>query len=54
LCRELRNIMIQSCPVQRPGDRGIDQSIRMEASGDLAEFGALWKTVTLDEAKVKL
>ena len=30
---------------------GIDQSIRMEAFGDLAEYGGLGKTVTLAEAK---
>ena len=30
---------------------GIDQSIRIEVFGDLHEFGALGKTVTLDEAK---
>ncbi|WP_407488631.1 NADPH-dependent F420 reductase [Elizabethkingia anophelis] len=29
---------------------GIDQSIRIEVFGDLHEFGALGKTVTLDEA----
>lgn len=33
---------------------GIDQSIRLEVFGDLHEFGALGKTVTLAEAKVKL
>ncbi|GGB02631.1 NADPH-dependent F420 reductase [Puia dinghuensis] len=33
---------------------GIDQSIRIEVFGDLAEFGALGKTVTLAEAKTKL
>lgn len=30
---------------------GIDQSIRIEVFGDLHEFGALGKTVTLAEAK---
>ncbi|WP_278555348.1 NADPH-dependent F420 reductase [Elizabethkingia bruuniana] len=30
---------------------GIDQSIRIEVFGDLHEFGALGKTVTLDEAR---
>jgi predicted dinucleotide-binding enzyme len=30
---------------------GIDQSIRIEVFGDLHEFGALGKTVSLDEAK---
>ena len=30
---------------------GIDQSIRIEVFGDLHEFGALGKTVTLNEAK---
>jgi predicted dinucleotide-binding enzyme len=30
---------------------GINQSIRIEAFGDLAEYGALGKTVTLTEAK---
>ncbi|WP_462249998.1 NADPH-dependent F420 reductase [Ferruginibacter sp.] len=30
---------------------GINQSIRIEVFGDLHEFGALGKTVTLDEAK---
>jgi predicted dinucleotide-binding enzyme len=30
---------------------GIDQSIRIEVFGDLHEFGALGKTVTLEEAK---
>lgn len=30
---------------------GIDQSIRLEVFGELHEFGALGKTVTLDEAK---
>lgn len=33
---------------------GIDQSIRIEVFGDLHEFGALGKTVTLDEAKEKI
>jgi predicted dinucleotide-binding enzyme len=33
---------------------GIDQSIRIEAFGDLHEIGALGKTVTLAEAKQKL
>lgn len=33
---------------------GIDQSIRIEVFGDLHEFGALGKTVTLSEAKSKL
>jgi len=33
---------------------GIDQSIRLEVFGDLHEFGALGKTVTLSEAKSKL
>ena len=33
---------------------GIDQSIRIEVFGDLHEFGALGKTVTLAEAKEKL
>lgn len=33
---------------------GIDQSIRIEVFGDLHEFGALGKTVTLAEAKTKL
>lgn len=33
---------------------GIDQSIRIEVFGDLHEFGALGKTVTLAEAKNKL
>jgi predicted dinucleotide-binding enzyme len=33
---------------------GIDQSIRIEVFGDLHEFGALGKTVTLSEAKGKL
>ncbi|MBB6370142.1 NADPH-dependent F420 reductase [Chryseobacterium shigense] len=32
---------------------GIDQSIRIEVFGDLHEFGALGKTVTLAEAKSK-
>lgn len=36
----------------RVGD--IDQSIRIEVFGDLHEFGALGKTVTLAEAKEKL
>jgi predicted dinucleotide-binding enzyme len=30
---------------------GIDQSLRIEVFGDLHEFGALGKTVTLAEAK---
>jgi predicted dinucleotide-binding enzyme len=30
---------------------GLNQSIRIEVFGDLHEFGALGKTVTLDEAK---
>lgn len=30
---------------------GIDQSMRIEVFGDLHEFGALGKTVTLAEAK---
>ena len=33
---------------------GLDQSIRLEVFGDLHEFGALGKTVTLAEAKEKL
>lgn len=33
---------------------GIDQSIRLEVFGDLHEFGALGKTVTLPEAKKKV
>jgi len=33
---------------------GIDQSIRIEVFGELHEFGALGKTVTLAEAKAKL
>jgi predicted dinucleotide-binding enzyme len=33
---------------------GIDQSIRIEVFGDLHEFGALGKTVTLAEAKPKV
>jgi predicted dinucleotide-binding enzyme len=33
---------------------GIDQSIRIEVFGDLHEFGALGKTVTVSEAKAKM
>ena len=33
---------------------GLDQSIRIEVFGDLHEFGALGKTVTVSEAKSKL
>ena len=33
---------------------GLDQSIRIEVFGDLHEFGALGKTVTLTEAKARL
>lgn len=33
---------------------GLDQSIRIEVFGDLHEFGALGKTVTLAEAKQKI
>ena len=33
---------------------GVDQSIRMEAFGDLAEFGGLGKPVTLTEASLIL
>lgn len=33
---------------------GLDQSIRIEVFGDLHEFGALGKTVTLSEAKTKI
>ncbi len=33
---------------------GLDQSIRIEVFGDLHEFGALGKTVTISEAKEKL
>jgi predicted dinucleotide-binding enzyme len=33
---------------------GIDQSIRIEVFGDLHEFGALGKTVTLAEAEAKI
>jgi len=33
---------------------GIDQSIRIEVFGDLHEFGALGKTVTVAEAKTKI
>jgi 8-hydroxy-5-deazaflavin:NADPH oxidoreductase len=36
----------------RPG--GLDQSIRLEVFGDLHEFGALGKAVTLAEAKEKI
>ena len=36
----------------RIGD--IDQSIRIEVFGDLHEFGALGKTITIEEAKEKL
>ncbi len=32
---------------------GIDQSIRIEVFGDLHEFGALGKTVTVSEVKAK-
>ena len=33
---------------------GLDQSVRLEVFGDLHEFGALGKTVTVSEAKAKL
>lgn len=33
---------------------GIDQSIRIEVFGDLHEFGALGKTVTVEEAKARV
>jgi predicted dinucleotide-binding enzyme len=33
---------------------GLDQSIRIEVFGDLHEFGALGKTVTIAEAKSKI
>ncbi|HET6557193.1 MAG TPA: NAD(P)-binding domain-containing protein [Prolixibacteraceae bacterium] len=33
---------------------GIDQSIRLEVFGELHEFGALGKTVTLDEVSTKI
>jgi predicted dinucleotide-binding enzyme len=33
---------------------GIDQSIRIEVFGELHEFGALGKTVTLDEVRNEL
>ncbi|MNY68156.1 hypothetical protein D3C86_2058700 [compost metagenome] len=33
---------------------GLDQSIRIEVFGDLHEFGALGKTVTVAEAKDKI
>jgi len=33
---------------------GLDQSIRIEVFGDLHEFGALGKVVTLAETKTKL
>jgi predicted dinucleotide-binding enzyme len=33
---------------------GLDQSIRLEVFGDLHEFGALGKTVTVEEAQVKI
>ena len=33
---------------------GIDQSIRIETFGDLAEYGGLGKTVTLAEARSKV
>ena len=33
---------------------GLDQSIRIEVFGDLHEFGALGKTVTVSEAKSKI
>ncbi len=33
---------------------GVDQSIRLEVFGDLHEFGALGKTVTVSEAKEKV
>jgi predicted dinucleotide-binding enzyme len=44
--------LIQSSGFEALGIGGLDQSARIEVFGDLHEFGALGKTVTLNEALV--
>ena len=46
--------LIKECGFEPLRVGGIDQSIRIEVFGDLHEFGALGKTVTLVDAKTKL
>lgn len=46
--------LIRDCGFEPLRIGGIDSAIRMEVFGDLHEFGALGKTVTLAEAKTKL
>jgi len=46
--------LIKDCGFEPLRVGGIDQSIRIEVFGDLHEFGALGKTVTLVDAKTKL
>lgn len=46
--------LIRDCGFEPLRIGGIDKSIRIEVFGDLHEFGALGKTVTLSEAKNKL
>lgn len=46
--------LIKDCGFTPVRVGGIDQSIRLEVFGDLHQFGALGKTVTLQEAKEKI
>jgi predicted dinucleotide-binding enzyme len=48
------DLLIKDCGFEPLRVGGIDQSIRIEVFGDLHEFGALGKTVTLPDAKTKL
>ncbi|GJH40029.1 NADP oxidoreductase [Capnocytophaga sp. HP1101] len=43
--------LIKDCGFEPVRVGGLNQSIRIEVFGDLHEFGALGKTITLDEAK---
>jgi len=46
--------LIKDCGFEPLRVGGINHSIRIEVFGDLHEFGALGKTVTLVDAKTKL
>lgn len=46
--------LIKDCGFEPLHIGGLDSAIRMEVFGDLNEFGALGKTVTLAEAKAKI
>ena len=46
--------LIRDSGFEPVGVGGVDQSIRVEVFGDLHEFGALGKTVTLAEAREKM